>query len=190
MFCPMCQSDLYEHPLLDPSLEGYACKNSHLFYTTLLEQVGGIPTAETIQPPPMNDDTQILKFWLTNRHARERLPNQLALVCRRIVEIVEENHRVAKVEKPFAFCPTCSETLSRFDSDDLYMQGLRCTNGHEFWERGSTINYMKRGARANLSAELDDDYIPKLIEYYASENKWIRPYVHPQLREVLKRFGK
>ncbi len=70
------------------------------------------------------------------------------------------------------------------------MQGLRCSNGREFWSRGSTLNYVEHGVRANLSAELDDDYIPKLIEYYASDDEWVKPYVHPQLRGVLKSFGK
>jgi hypothetical protein len=189
MFCPTCRSGLHERVILDPSLKGYACKNADIFYTTLIEQVGGIPTADTIQPPPMNDDIQVLKFWLAHRQARERLPNQLALVCRRIVEIVESNQHVAQVENPFAFCPTCGETLSRFDSDDLYMQGLRCRSGHEFWWRGSTVHFVERGVRANLSAELTDDYIPKLINFYTGDNELIKPYVHPQLRGALRRLG-
>jgi hypothetical protein len=189
MFCPICNADLYERTLLDPSLKGYACKNGDVFYTTLIEQAGGIPTADTIHPPPMNSDIQVLKFWLADRHARERLPNQLALVCRRIVEMVESHHHVAHIESPFAFCPACGETLSCFDSADVYMQGLRCGNGHELWWRGSTVNYQEGGVRANLSAELADDHIPQLIAYYAGDNELITPYVHPQLRGVLKRFG-
>lgn len=191
MFCPTCRSDLQDHMLLDSNLKGYICESGHIFYTTLDGQFGGIPTADTVKtlPDHSQSDVQVLKFWLTNPHARERLPNQLALVCRRIVEIVENNHHVAKVENPFAFCPGCGEALSRFDSDDLYMQGLRCTQGHEFWWRGSTINFTEHGARANLSAELDDDQMPALLEYWVGDSVWIRPYVHPQLRSLLKRFG-
>jgi hypothetical protein len=37
---------------------------------------------------------------------------------------------------------------------------------------------------------LDDAFIPKLIEYYAGDDDLIKPYVHPQLRSVLRRFGK
>jgi hypothetical protein len=190
MFCPICRSDFAERTLLDPNLIGYACKNGDRFYTTLIEQAGGIPEADTIQPPPMSNDIQTLKFWLADRRARERLPNQLALVCRRIVEMLESHHHVAKVENPFAFCPTCGETLSRFDSDDVYMQGLKCGSDHELWWRGSTVHYVERGVRTNLSAELDDAFIPKLIEYYAGDDDLIKPYVHPQLRSVLRRFGK
>jgi hypothetical protein len=190
MFCPICQLAFYERTLIDPNLKGYACRNGDVFYTTLIEQVGGIPTADTIRPPPMTNDIQILKFWLADPHARERLPNELAVVCRRMVEIADNNHHVSKVEDPFSFCPTCGETLARFDSDDLYMQGLRCRNGHEFWWRGRTVNYIERGVRKNLSAELDDEYLPTLIEFYAGDDELIRPYVHPQLRGVLKRFGK
>lgn len=175
--------------LLDPHLEGYACEGGHLFYSTLKEQSGGIPTADTVRPAPRGgSDVQVLKFWLTDPYARESLPNQLALACRRLVEIIEDGRHVSKVEKPFAFCPACGRALSRFDSDDLYMRGLRCESGHEFWERGGTVNFTERGARANLSAELADDYLPTLIKYWLDDSAWIRPYVHPQLRDVLKRF--
>ncbi len=189
MFCPRCQAALLERTLLDPCLKGYGCERGHVFYTTLIEQAGGIPRADTIQPPPMNNDLHALKFWLTDRHARERLPNQLAVVCRRIVETIEDHHHVATVDNPFAFCPTCGGTLSRFASDDVYMQGLKCRNGHEFWWRGSTVSYTQSGVKANLSAELDDDGIPRLIAYYTGDDELIEPYVHPELRSVLKRFG-
>lgn len=190
MFCPTCRSEHHERILLDPHLRGYACENRHEFHTTLIEQVGGIPTADTIRPPAMTDDVEILKFWLTDRQARESLPNQLALVCRRIVDLAERNHHVACGENLFAFCPSCGEPRSPFDSDDVYMRGSRCRHGHEFWERGDTVFYQTPDGRANLSAELADDHLPMLIGYYAGDDKIIQPYVHPQLRAVLKRFGK
>ena len=191
MFCPTCQSNIHEHALLDPNLKGYACGRGHIFYETLNEQFGGIPMADTVQPlPDSSSDLQVLKFWLTDPYARERLPNQLALVCRRIVERIEDDYHVTKAESPFAFCPACGVPLSRFDSADVYMQGLRCLNGHVFWWRGSTINFTEDGRRRNLSAELDDDDTSTLIEYWTGDSVWVKPYVHPQLRGVLKRFGK
>lgn len=190
MFCPTCQAALAEHTLLDPNLKGYRCANGDIFSTTLNEQFGGIPKANTIQPPPIDDDIRLLKFWLTDQRARERLPNQLAILYRRLVEIAEDNHHIAPVASPFTFCLTCGDPLSRFDSDDVYMQGSRCRNGHEFWERGNTVFYTESGAQANLSADLDDDYMPTLIEFYTRDDDVIQPYVHPQLRAVLKRFAK
>lgn len=191
MFCPTCRSDFNERTLLDPYLRGYACKNGDLFFTTLIEHVGGIPTADTVQPPAMNDDIQILKFWLTDRHARERVPNQLALLCRRMVDILERDHHLATVPNLFAFCPTCGEALVPFESDDLYMHGSRCSNGHEVWRHGSTVYYADpRGLETNLSAELVDDHLPQLLAYCAGDHEIIQPYVHPQLRAVLKRFRK
>jgi len=190
MFCPTCQAALIEHALLDPTLKGYRCANGDVFYTTLNAQFGGIPTANTITLPPMNDDMQILKFWLTDQRARERLPNQLAILCRRMVDIAEDNHHIAPVRSLFAFCPTCGEPLSRLDSDDVYMRGLRCSNRHELWERGNTVFYTEHGSPAQLSGDLDDDYMRTLIEFYTRDDDLIQPYVHPQLRAVLKRFAK
>jgi hypothetical protein len=189
MFCPTCRSAFHEHPLLDPYLKGYACENGHLFYETLIQHVGGIPTADTVQPPAMSDDVQILKFWLTDRHARERVPNQLAVLCRRMVDIIERNHHVANAPDLFAFCTICGEPLAAFESDDAYMHGSRCRNRHEFWRRGDTVFYENGGVRPNLSAELVDDHLAQLLAYYAGDMPIIQPYVHPQLRAVLKRFG-
>lgn len=188
-FCPTCQSALQTRPLLDPNLQGYACANGDRFYTTVREQIGGIPAAGTIRPPALADDLHILKFWLTDPAARERLPNQLGVVCRRIVDIREHGYRIARVDDPFKFCPLCGDRLARFDSDDVYMQGLECGKVHVFWERGATVYYGGRGNRANLSAELSDDDLPQQIAYYVSNYKYIVPYVHPQLRDVLKRFA-
>ena len=188
-FCPACQSGLREKPLVDSNLRGYRCGSRHVFYTTLNEQFGGIPTADTVATlPGGTSDVQVLRFWLTDRDARQRLPNQLALVCRKFVEIAEGTGDDAEADNPFAFCPACGQGLSRFESDDLYMQGLRCQNGHEFWWRGSTISFQEQGTRANFSAELTDRDVPALVEYWLGDSKWIQPYVHPQLRGVLHRF--
>lgn len=190
MFCPTCRSEFHEHTLVDPYLRGYACKNGHVFFTTLIEHRGGIPTADTVQPPAMSDDPHILKFWLTDRHARERVPNQLALLCRRMVDIIERDHHVPNPPDLFAFCPTCGEPLSPFDSGDIYMWGSGCCHGHKFWRHGDTMFYEDHGVRTNLSAELVDDHLPQLLEYYAGDMEVIQPHVHPQLRAVLKRFAK
>jgi hypothetical protein len=187
-FCPTCQSALRERPLLDSHLKGYACQNGHRFYLTLIAPLG-IPTADTIRPPAMTDDLQILRFWLTDQDARERVPNQLAVVCRRILDIREDGHRIARVPYPFMFCPRCGDALARFDSDDLHMQGLHCDHFHEFWEHGGTVYYGDRRQRTRLSAELSDDDLPQQIEYYAGNSEYITPYVHSQLRDVLKRFA-
>ena len=154
MFCPACQSDLHEHTLLDPNLRGYICGNDHVYFVTLVEQAGGIPTIHNFEPPPIDDDVEVMKFWLTNPRARERLPNQLGWVCRRLIEIAEGNRRVAKLEQPFAFCPLCGDPLGQFESDDVYLQGSRCRNSHEFWDRGGSAYYKHDGVNAHLTTEL------------------------------------
>ena len=188
MFCPMCQSLLHEHTLLDPHLTGYICANGHVYYTNVVEQVGVLPEANTIRPPAMDDDVQVLKYWLTDPHARKTVPDQLAVACRRIVEIVEKNLRVPRVNEPFAFCPVCGEKLLHVDSDDTYLQCLRCRNAHQFWWRGTRLHY-DGDVRRNLSAELDDEFLLSLIEYYSSSDEIIKPYDPPQLQTVLKHFG-
>jgi hypothetical protein len=185
MYCPACGSELAGRSLLDPYIEGYICANGHIYFTTLNEQRGALPRADTVDPPPMQSDVDVLKFWLTDALARKRVPNQLAWACRRLVEVMEADHHVGKPVEPFAFCPTCGTRLAHFASDDLYMQGLRCPNGHELWWRGNTVWYDRNSA--NLSVELADDDLPRLIEYYTRENDYVTPYVHPTLRGLLRR---
>jgi hypothetical protein len=71
----------------------------------------------------------------------------------------------------------------------VYMQGLRCGNGHEFWARGWTVYHGDRAHRTSLSAELSDDDLPQQLAYYTSNYRYILPYVHPQMRDVLGRFA-
>jgi hypothetical protein len=188
MYCPTCAAPFREHVLLDPNLQGFVCDNGDLFHKTLVEQPGVLPEANTVQPPHMTNDMDILRFWLTQPLARSRLPNQLAIICRRIVEIVEHNHRVAWVRRPFVFCPLCSSELAHVPSDDVYMELLRCTTGHEFWERGQTAWYPDGGVKTSLSAELPDEFMPQMIKSYVSDEWYIQPWVHPQVRGVLERF--
>ena len=188
MFCPKCGSSLRDHTLLDINLRGFVCSNDHVCFRELNPQQGGIPTAETIDPPPFGSDIEILKFWLTDPRARERLPNQLALACRRIVEIAEAGTRIPRASRPIAFCPTCGKTLSHFDSNDGYMEGLRCAEGHELWWRGLMLSFTEQGRRKTLSIDPDDEHLRQLIEFYTSDDQYIAPYVHSQLRSVLSRY--
>ena len=176
------------HTLLDPNLSGFVCENVHVFYRTVIAQEGLLPEAHTIRPPTLNNDIEILKFWLTDADARKRVPDQLAVVCRRLVEIAESDRHLPRVDRPFSFCLTCGEPLAHLDARDPYMEGLRCKNGHEFWWRGFHVHYSEQGRRNTFSVDMPDDDLPMNLEYYASTNSYAAPYVHPQLREVLNRL--
>ena len=182
--CATCAAPLTARPLDDPNLRGYGCANGHGFYSIVDEQAGGIPTADTIEPPSLSDDGAILRYWLTDPRARKRVPNMLAVVLRRILEISEHGRRIATVSAPFLFCPGCGERFHPFDSRDTHTLGRECRNGHQYYEHGYTLYYEK--GRKNLSAELYDEFLAAQIRYYLTE-PLVKPYVHPQIRAVLLR---
>lgn len=153
----------------------------------LVGEIGGIPEAATISPPPLDDDIAILKFWLTDRLARCRVPDQLAVACRRLVEIAEQGRRIRRRDI-FQACLTCGGTLARVASDDPYMQLLRCDRGHEYWWRGDALTWTDSDVRMHLAADPDDETLLTLIDYYSGDHPVIQPYVHPQLRSALKRL--
>ena len=152
-----------------------------------LEQTGLLPTADTIAPPPLSDDIEIFRYWLTDSRARQRVPDQLALLCRHYVDAVEGQQYDTGGYLSFTHCLHCGMPAEHTSADDPYMTLLRCEDGHEFWWRGYTLHYTDNGVRTTISHDITADDVPRLFEYYALE-ELVRPWVHPQLRGAMIRF--
>jgi hypothetical protein len=73
------------------------------------------------------------------------------------------------------FCPTCRSDFHEHPLLDPYLRGYACGNRHVYY---------------TTMIELVDDHLPQMLAYYAGDMPIIQPYVHPQLRAVLKRFDK
>lgn len=187
MYCPHCGAGTHERTLLDPNLHGFVCDNGHRLYTPIIAQVGVLPMADTIKPPPISGDIDILRFWLTNVPARQRVPDDLALLCRLFVEMVEGNPYDAADNMPFTHCLKCGEAAEHTAAGDPYMTLLRCARGHEYWWRGYTLHYTDNGVKTTISRDITAADVPRLFGYYAHD-ELVRPWVHPQLRDALVRF--
>ena len=188
MYCPQCGASLRTRSLLDPKASGYGCENGHLFYELIAPQVGLIPTADTISPPAIANEIDVLTFWLTDARARERVPDQLAQLSRRLIEHAEGRRYGGLGDAAVDYCPQCAGVQSPIASSDPYMSLRRCDQGHELWWRGRMFHFTQDGVRITMYAEHTDAYLPRMLEYYTTDHELLAPYVHPQLRGALKTF--
>jgi hypothetical protein len=95
---------------------------------------------------------------------------------------------LAQLMKSPAFCPTCDSPLQVRPVLDPNLKGYACENGDRFYTT-RTVYHGDRAHRTSLSAELSDDDLPQQLAYYTSNYRYILPYVHPQMRDVLGRFA-
>lgn len=174
--------------LADANARGFRCTAGHPFYSFYDEHGGIVPASNTIDPPQIADDTGVLRYWLLDPAARLRVPNQLAVLVRRILELSEGGERMARIDFPFRFCPICGEQFTQSDVSDGYMWYKSCRHGHAHWEHQYTLFPGDRVGTDNLSIELYDEFLPTQLDTYLT-NEMFEWYVHPQLRDVLIRLA-
>ena len=173
----------------DENARGFRCATGHRFYSFYDEHGGIVPASNTIEPPHLADDRSILRFWLLDPPARLRVPNQLAVVVRRILEQSDGGEAMARIDHPFNFCPICGEQFTVSDVSDGYMWHKGCRHGHGHWVHHYTLFPGDVVGKDNLSIELYDEFLPTQLDAYLTDEMfgW---YIHPQLRDVLTRFAR
>jgi hypothetical protein len=90
MHCACCADVLEELPLLDAKRAGYLCVHGHSFF--IWKEPFGRRFCVPQRVPALArgaTDVEVLRYWLTNPVAREQLVDLLALVCERLIELVE-----------------------------------------------------------------------------------------------------
>jgi hypothetical protein len=189
MYCAHCGARLRDRAIVDVHMQGFICDHGHRLHRPLVEQAGVLPTAVSVRPPVLDDDVAIFRFWLTDARARSRLPHQLALLCRRFVEITDGDAYQGGRELTFAHCLHCGAEAVYVPGSDPHMTLLRCQHGHEFWVHGSSLYCTIDGTSTTISRDLIADDVPGMVDYYA-HHEIVRPWVHPQLRGALIRFSR
>lgn len=176
-------------PLDDENARGFRCAAGHPFYSFYDEHGGIVPASNTIEPPHLADDRSILRYWLLDPPARLRVPNKLAVVVRRILELSEGGQPLARIDHPFRFCTICGEQFTESDVGDGYLWKKSCRHGHTHWEHQYTLFPGDVVGKDNLSIELYDEFLPKQLDAYLTHEmfEW---YIHPQLRDALTRFAR
>lgn len=189
-YCPACGSEFRNHPLKDIYLVGMSCKNGHYFYADCKDVSGRASTRPSISSPEYNghNEREIIEFWLTDIDARAALNPQLAVMIRRIHEILFENRHIPQEHEIFKYCPICRSELMNYDQDDCWVQGKKCSNSHEYAERGGAINGVHAGERIGLSAEMSDESLRWLIDGWLKDRKVLKAQLNKELAQILHKY--
>ena len=190
-YCPTCGLELTPYPLMDIYLLGFSCPNEHYFFKTCREVLGVESLkAKKMQPPASrgNKDFDVIEYWLTDKKARAVLNNQIAVLLRRIHETYKDDRHVSYDSSVFLLCPICTRPLETFDQPDIWVQGERCSNAHEFYERGGTIHFSFQGKRENLSEEMSDKTLLSLIDGWLKSNHLLEEQLHDEMKKIMQRF--
>ena len=90
LHCPVCGLVLTTYALPDSKRVGYLCQCGHSFFTWSRPFARYLPKPEKTPALPQGaTDLAILRYWLTDRVAREQLVDHLSLVCERLIEILD-----------------------------------------------------------------------------------------------------
>jgi hypothetical protein len=127
------------------------------------------------QPPG-----QVIEFWLSNPVARKALNDQLAELLRTIAD-----NRVAKEPLPVSYCPMCGCGLAEYNQSDIWVRGLRCSQGHEWATRGGRLGCVLGGVRFGLHAELYEAVFRQLVSAWLKGNPALNSNLHPSVGRLL-----
>lgn len=187
--CPTCKSKLKKIQLIDMFAQGLICENNHRFFIELKAPLS-IETAKcsSIKGTTIKNSSEIIKIWLTNFQYRSKLNNQLAAIIRRIYEILNENIRILHNSDVFKYCPFCFDALRKFEQNDIWFQGLKCGNSHQFLARNG-ISFFFGNEQVTLQEEMPDTVLFDLIKtWLRNKNGELKSNLHDQIRLVMENF--
>jgi hypothetical protein len=122
----------------------------------------------------------IASFWLSEPGPRSILNQQLAQLLRVTLE-----SRSVLDEPRLTFCAICGDVLGDWDQPDIYVQGLRCSNGHCWTSRGGRLTSLVDGMCLTLQAEYADATVSKLIASWLKGSPYLDTNLHESIRRVL-----
>jgi hypothetical protein len=178
-------------PVLDIFASGHSCANGHRF----LHYEREVLSVESERARLLNSevdsaagDSRVIEYWLSNEYARSHLNGQLAGMLQNIYWSYDSGDRVKPTGNPFVYCPICRGPLHDFEQNDVWVQGKRCSNGHESFERGGKLNYAVNGENTHLVCEMSDVVLASLREGWLNDSVY-QPQLHAQIRRVLEHYG-
>jgi hypothetical protein len=182
-FCPTCQNHLVSTECADPWAICFSCKMGHRFFI-MPEPPLSVDSgrAATLRFPELNDRAPeaIASFWFEEPAARSVLNSQLAQILRAVAE-----GRTAPHEPLFSFCPMCGGELSKFEQDDIWVEGLRCPASHSWYLRGGYISTPIAGTLIGLQAEYSDAVFSQSVTGWLKGGAELGRQLHESIRPVL-----
>ncbi len=195
LYCPFCQLPLKRVKILDVFMQGLMCGQGHRFYVPLRTPLElGTERVASAVGSRKSDNLSVIRDWLTKIELRSLLNNQLATMLRRIYEISTDNIHVTYAPSAaheyaiFKYCPLCTTPLKPYDQEDVWVQGLRCSNHHEFKMRNGISFLMGEKTGVQLQEEMADETLNWLTDRWLRDNPALKDQLHPQITTILKQF--
>ena len=182
-FCPSCGNQFDLDECADPLSTCLICANGHRFFImpscslaadTAKAKVAKFPEISDLPP------AGVASFWLSDSRARSILNQQLAQLLRAFLE----SRRVLD-EALFSFCPRCKRDLVEEEAGDIWIQALRCGNGHLWALRGGRFYSVMENTRLELHAENSDMVVGRLIAAWLKGDPGLETNLHESVRRVL-----
>jgi hypothetical protein len=181
--CPCCGDLLSSGPTADPWAICLACRRDHRFFI-MPETPHAVDTAKASEAELTEirnlSLSAIASFWLSEPGPRSILNQQLAQLLRVTLE-----SRSVLDEPRLTFCAICGDVLGDWDQPDIYVQGLRCSNGHCWTSRGGRLTSLVDGMCLTLQAEYADATVSKLIASWLKGSPYLDTNLHESIRRVL-----
>ncbi len=131
---------------------------------------------------------EVAKAWLSNPEYRRHIGDQIAEILRTFLEIKENIfNKKSQEEREYKYCPLCGETVNKFETDDLYVESLRCINQHTFNFRGSLWMFVDIDVLLELYQSMNYGILIKCAEKTLT-NKHFKKNVPDQVRELFLYF--
>lgn len=187
--CPSCKADLNKHEIIDIFELGLSCKNNHRFYVEIRIPLStNTENCAVIEWPLANDnELVVIQSWLTDFNLRSKLNNQLANIIRRILEIKSKKINIENNYEVFKYCIFCSNELSEFQQNDVWVKGLECIKHHRFLVRNG-LGFQVNGYSLKLQDDMSNSILVNLVEAWLRPNKFLEKQLHEQIKRILKDF--
>ena len=182
--CPECGGTLAPGNSADPWALCLRCESGHRYFL-MPESPGYGEATEAVSArfPELDgkNPADIAAFWLKEPSARRLLNEQLAVLLRFILESGTGDPGLS-----FRYCPFCGGALEGYEQPDVWVNGLRCENGHEWAERGGRLSCVLRGFGYVFHADLDESVARTLALGWTRNNPTLVANLPDSVRRVLE----
>lgn len=188
LHCPTCAETLEEEASVDAHRIQLHCRNGHGYHYFLKAvDYGSSVEAPAISPPHFASDVECLRFWLSG--ARHVLGDPLAELATGILRSYE-NRPLPEEPSKAQHCPQCGSALTAFDDGDIWVQAMRCAQGHEWGLRGRLLATDGPPALRVVRELTDAELTRGVAEYLGAGQPLLDAMLPPSLRVVFDRFAR
>lgn len=179
--CPSCGARLTRDRAADCLQEVMVCAHRHSYVVLRPVHIGNGVVADILLEHVADQSLDsVAERWLSDEAGRLQLHDELAALLR-----VFRYGPGAQPAAPSRYCPCCGGELVKYEQPDVWVLGLRCSQGHEWTERGGRIGGCVAGTWRGLETTLSSRQAARLATTWL-KNPQLATYVPESIRPILE----